>query len=196
MLQAIETRNKGYRFRSRLEARWAVFFDKMGTRWGYEKEGFHLSNGEMYLPDFWLPDLGVWIEVKGQKPTDAELQRCRMLRDGTDSAVAIFHGLPSEDCGNGTLYCFDSCDSGGGCSVWYGVSLGQRRGLAFWFPGCESNGRTFFADCLFQRLLPIATCRGPGQSAAEAPKQHGLNTGRRPHEHSKAASQIRPIEPR
>lgn len=29
-MKAIETRYKGYRFRSRLEARWAVFFDALG----------------------------------------------------------------------------------------------------------------------------------------------------------------------
>jgi hypothetical protein len=30
MLQAIETFYRGYRFRSRLEARWAVLFDALG----------------------------------------------------------------------------------------------------------------------------------------------------------------------
>jgi hypothetical protein len=31
---AIPTRYKGYHFRSRLEARWAVFFDALGIKWG------------------------------------------------------------------------------------------------------------------------------------------------------------------
>ncbi len=30
-IKAIETRYKGYRFRSRLEARWAVFFDALSV---------------------------------------------------------------------------------------------------------------------------------------------------------------------
>jgi hypothetical protein len=34
----------GYRFRSRLEARWAVFFDVAGIPWQYEPEGFDLSS--------------------------------------------------------------------------------------------------------------------------------------------------------
>ena len=42
MIQAIETRYNGYRFRSRLEARWAVFFDEMGIEYEYEIEGFDL----------------------------------------------------------------------------------------------------------------------------------------------------------
>lgn len=35
-------------------------------RWEYEKEGYRLSNGEWYLPDFWLPELRTWVEVKGE----------------------------------------------------------------------------------------------------------------------------------
>lgn len=41
-IQAIETVYKGYHFRSRLEARWAVFFDTLGIEWEYEKEGYDL----------------------------------------------------------------------------------------------------------------------------------------------------------
>ena len=51
-------------FRSRLEARWAVFFDALGIRWLYEPEAFELPSGARYLPDFYLPDLKRWVEVK------------------------------------------------------------------------------------------------------------------------------------
>jgi hypothetical protein len=44
-IKPIETHYKGYRFRSRLEARWAVFFDELGLRWEYEREGFDLGDG-------------------------------------------------------------------------------------------------------------------------------------------------------
>ena len=39
-IKAIETMYKGYHFRSRLEARWAVFFDTLGIPWKYENEGY------------------------------------------------------------------------------------------------------------------------------------------------------------
>lgn len=83
MIKAIETCYKGYRFRSRLEARWAVFFDALGMKWEYEPQGFHVSSLQqliidesgnetgtdgrkwLYLPDFYLSDLGTWVEVKG-----------------------------------------------------------------------------------------------------------------------------------
>lgn len=61
---AIETVYAGHKFRSRLEARWAVFFDKLNIRWQYEPQGFE-ADGQRYLPDFFLPDAGIWAEVKG-----------------------------------------------------------------------------------------------------------------------------------
>ena len=69
-IKAIETVYKGYRFRSRLEARWAVFFDALGVKWEYEPQGFELEDGTRYLPDFWI-DFGdpdqFWIEIKAHK---------------------------------------------------------------------------------------------------------------------------------
>lgn len=64
-MKAIETFYKGFRFRSRLEARWAILFDTIGIPWIYEPEGFVLNNGAMYLPDFYLPDCKQFFEVKG-----------------------------------------------------------------------------------------------------------------------------------
>lgn len=68
-IKAIETSYKGYRFRSRLEARWAVFFDALGLRWHYELEGFNFDE-LCYLPDFYLPDWDVYLEVKPDMPTN------------------------------------------------------------------------------------------------------------------------------
>lgn len=61
--RGLATSYAGVTFRSRLEARFAVFFDTLGVRWDYEPEGFELPHG-MYVPDFWLPDLKAWFEVK------------------------------------------------------------------------------------------------------------------------------------
>ena len=62
-LKPIQTKYAGHLFRSRLEARWAVFFDSLKVRWEYEKEGFDFD-GTWYLPDFYLPHLDLWIEIK------------------------------------------------------------------------------------------------------------------------------------
>jgi len=96
-MKAIETSYKGYRFRSRLEARWAVFFDALGIKWEYEKEGYELKDDDgtkyHYLPDFWLPGIG-WIEIKGQDPTQEELSQCFLLCKDTGSQAYIASQLP------------------------------------------------------------------------------------------------------
>jgi hypothetical protein len=69
-IKAIETNYKGYKFRSRLEARWAVFFDTAEIAWEYEPEGYILSDGRKYLPDFYLPKENLYVEVKGVVPDD------------------------------------------------------------------------------------------------------------------------------
>jgi len=42
-VKVIETEWNGYKFRSRLEARWAVFFDNVGIEYRYEPEGFDID---------------------------------------------------------------------------------------------------------------------------------------------------------
>lgn len=51
MVTVLKTHYNHYRFRSRTEARWAVFFDVLGIAYRYEYEGFDL-HGVWYLPDF------------------------------------------------------------------------------------------------------------------------------------------------
>jgi hypothetical protein len=72
MLQPIQTNYSGCLFRSRLEARWAVFFDNARIKWEYEPEGFQIKedyaeSGKKwnYLPDFYLCDYKTWVEIKG-----------------------------------------------------------------------------------------------------------------------------------
>jgi hypothetical protein len=72
-LKPIQTNYNGYLFRSRLEARWAVFFDELGLEYLYETEGYEFEDKTKYLPDFYLPTVstsasaigGLWVEVKG-----------------------------------------------------------------------------------------------------------------------------------
>ncbi|MCA0453431.1 MAG: hypothetical protein LCI00_05610 [Chloroflexi bacterium] len=59
---------KGIQFRSQLEIRFVTQLEEMGIRWVYEPE--RLSDGN-YLVDFYLPDLKIWVEVKGRfEPRD------------------------------------------------------------------------------------------------------------------------------
>jgi hypothetical protein len=112
---AIETRYKGYRFRSRLEARWAVFFDALGVPWEYEKQGFDLG-GFYYLPDFWLPDQRCWVEIKGEDGTDAN-EGARRLADAGHTVYLFIGSIPfpgeTFDCESGQVYSYHP--EAGGC---------------------------------------------------------------------------------
>lgn len=110
MIKPIETKYKGYRFRSRLEARWAVFLDALNIRWEYEQEGFILSDNTKYLPDFQLPTFGggMYMEVKPDNGDFSKaLKFCREIRrtlwcaEGTPSPRAWKYYYP--DPGNGLL---------------------------------------------------------------------------------------------
>lgn len=92
-IKAIETHYKGYRFRSRLEARWAVFFDALGIKWEYEAEGYRLPSGAHYLPDFWLPTFGggMYVEVK---PIGGDLTKAYELAEASGKQVLLALGSP------------------------------------------------------------------------------------------------------
>jgi hypothetical protein len=89
-----ETRYRGYRFRSRLEARWAVYFEVLGISWEYEPQGYELEDGISYLPDFFFPELKCFGEVKPGGFDDEALIKIRMLCKGTDYDCILLDGVP------------------------------------------------------------------------------------------------------
>lgn len=100
-IHAIETFYDGCRFRSRLEARWAVFFNAAKIRYVYEPEGFYSKDGQAYLPDFYLPDCNVYAEVKGLKPgIGAEIKRAIDVMTYNKEILIILPDIPNaEECG-------------------------------------------------------------------------------------------------
>lgn len=105
MITAIETRYAGCRFRSRLEARWAVFFDALGVRWEYEGQGYLIGPDRTpYLPDFWLPDLDTWVEVKGRtQDLNLQLLHATVLSGGLPDALGLLLLGPIPDVPDGHL---------------------------------------------------------------------------------------------
>lgn len=92
--KAIETQYAGRKFRSRLEARWAVVFDALGLKWEYEKEGYDLD-GVRYLPDFYISNGGgYWIEIKPDAPDETEIKKAGLLASHTRQWVNILIGSP------------------------------------------------------------------------------------------------------
>jgi len=77
--QAQRVLYKGYCFRSRLETRWALFFEFLGIDYLYECKKFSLPDGRIYTPDFYLPKMFVWIEIKPLYPTEEEREKAQTL---------------------------------------------------------------------------------------------------------------------
>lgn len=86
-LVARPTVYEGIHMRSRMEARAAAYFDRLGWPWQYEPRAY-ASGGIQYLPDFevrpWVGGVSVFLEVKGAHPTldefDAMLRRMTVIR--------------------------------------------------------------------------------------------------------------------
>jgi len=98
MLQAIETVYNGYRFRSRLEARWAVFFTCVDVEYVYEFEGYTDGNIK-YLPDFYIAQFDAFFEIKpytGKNSCvdDVSWEKAVMLSSLSNKLVYFLCGEP------------------------------------------------------------------------------------------------------
>ena len=97
MIKSINTKYNGYLFRSRLEARWAVFFDAAGIDYIYEPEGFELEDGTRYLPDFYLPEYDWYVEVKPPRENAAdEINRARRFVGEKIKVLLLLGNLPKK----------------------------------------------------------------------------------------------------
>ena len=91
-LKAIETRYDGISFKSRLKARWAVFFDTLGITNHYELEKFQTPDGQ-FCPDFWLPNEKCWIQVSPEEYPKT-VSSCKFLAENTNAEVLYIVGNP------------------------------------------------------------------------------------------------------
>lgn len=179
-IKPIETEYRGYRFRSRLEARWAIFFDALGIEYIYESEGYKctdinqllalcgkdgkdLTDEEIescktifYLPDFFLPQFGIHVEVKGCDEAlrqDEYKLHCALETGGPlDSGLLILGNIPDPltmSYGNIPVFSFLYPHEGSICHKYCAFVKGYKGfDLAFgkdiwwnlfWFSGEESQ---------------------------------------------------------
>jgi hypothetical protein len=168
-INPIETRYAGCRFRSRLEARWAVFFDKLDIKWEYESQGFEcqarLTFGHdpiPYLPDFWLPDLGIFGEVKG----DLDTRSLTRLLD-IAASLSANNGGGCHDNGGNDLVVFGTIPNPTIDGALTPTRLHMHKGDLQWSPWvgepgdcCAANGTAIAADYGGDDIYN--TYRGPG----------------------------------
>lgn len=113
MISAIPTQYNGVSFRSRLEARWAMFFDLVSLSWEYEPEAFNDGKGTLYLPDFWLPEPELFVEIKPTVDCLSDAREKLMTACSARSSCGfVFAGSPL--CMNGRFVGLSDTESGGG----------------------------------------------------------------------------------
>lgn len=148
-ITALETLYRGVLYRSRLEARWAVFFDALGIRHEYEPQGFQTTWGN-YLPDFWLPQFSAYAEVKPTGFTREQKGKCAEVAHGTKCAFILLDGQPDAQW-------YEVIDHNLGIHPEY-VSLDDsvRKGRLFYaFMGGE-RPRDFYGSAPYDRAVSAA----------------------------------------
>lgn len=163
-IKPIETEYNGLRFRSRLEARWAVFFDAAGIKYQYEPEGYEMGDGTKYLPDFFLPDLNYYVEVKGKNDhLESDLIKLKKFVFESKSVALILSDIPFDKESKGLFFfpiMYYSARSGGhvaGCHCFFmhfkrehktiiqdDYAIGRR--IYFFFDNKNSN------ECMYRKI--------------------------------------------
>lgn len=88
-VQAQKDVYNGIEFRSKLESKTAQAFDNIGIRYEYEPDGYKLSNGMWYRPDFWLPDANEFVECKGVMSKEDSAKIVGLVEDTGYPVIAL-----------------------------------------------------------------------------------------------------------
>jgi len=109
MIKPIPTQYQGYRFRSRNEARWAVFFETLQLDWRYEVEGYELTHrkrnerrctngGGMSARVMWADHADGCVYPERNEPDDIPVLVLPIIEgpDGVDS-IGPFLAVGSRD---------------------------------------------------------------------------------------------------
>lgn len=72
------------------EGVFAEQLDRANIQWVYEPRRFKTSLGS-YLPDFYLPEFDIWVEVKGQQPPSQVLAKLQAFREETGKCLIIVY---------------------------------------------------------------------------------------------------------
>lgn len=101
-IRALPTHYNGAQFRSRLEARWAVWLDQLKVNWTYEPDGF--TDGDIsYLPDFYLHKGDSYVEIKPTAPSADEIAKGWLAVKATKRNLYFCVGMPPDSRQNGSV---------------------------------------------------------------------------------------------
>lgn len=142
-MKVLETEYNGTLYRSRTEARWAVFMDAIGFPFVYEPEGFDLGKDGWYIPDFYLPSIDWFMEVKPDVVVPGRSSPTEALCLSAKKPVITFCGMPTmpgfhdERNDSGYVHFTDGCDD----QYWFCCCPHCK------VVGIQFNGRSDRIDC-------------------------------------------------
>jgi hypothetical protein len=85
-----------------LQAKWAAFFDALGTPFDYERYSYEFR-GASYRPHFLVEQWNCWIETVPGPLAKIDILRCLELSRQSERAVLLLVGEPAEH----TIVLFD-----------------------------------------------------------------------------------------
>lgn len=157
-IKSIDTFYSGVLFRSRLEARWAVFLNCLGISWVYESEGYDLpAKGKRvksvkYLPDFKIPSQKIfpkelYLEIKPAVKINEEVKdKVFRFVEHLDTRMTILSDVPYPD----DIECYSYNDERGNsqhlCELEIECFYPNGSDLGYCFcqcPFCEKFGFEF-----------------------------------------------------
>ena len=89
-----ETSSKKIFLRSSWEHKYAQYLDRLNIKWEYEPKYFTLfidNKACTYTPDFYLPDIDTFIEIKGYWRLDAKL-KFKQFRESYSNIKIFVYG--------------------------------------------------------------------------------------------------------
>lgn len=164
LIEPIPTWYANTHFRSRLEARWAVFFDAVGVNWVYEPNVYRLESGD-YKPDFFLYSVneqniwtyddptidqflrvgrthGMFLEIKPVNAPRADARWDELVSE-LDTTLGVIFGLPRPDLPN-YGYKFDELDRGDSYYSLFFHKLDNQMEEDYQFCVCSVCGKVGF----------------------------------------------------
>jgi hypothetical protein len=154
-LKPIATIYRGYRFRSRLEARWAVFFDAASIKFEYDLEDHRLPSTSVYLHDFYLTDLGLYVEVQPAANLDPKILKkgLEFALEG-DNQLLLVVGSPTQE----SMFLVNRCT----CSHWeeyvaeFEGNVSEEDVLQVVLEGLRSSGAVQFSTTPLARGFTLS----------------------------------------
>lgn len=106
---ALPTVYNGANYYSRLEAKWACFFENANIKFTYEAQGYSINDNTKYNPDFYFPDYDIYGEVKGNiKYWQKDIERASkfLASKSPFKGIMIFGDIPEYFTDRGSVYWF------------------------------------------------------------------------------------------